>query len=202
MVTPCTMSLGGESGGYKKSNPHIENTAMRHKRGGWIQSDRDFRATRTGRENKRTEKRRESYILGRLRQRPIKAQDDGAQARGRAGGDWFILKIPGCDEGDDVYHRERSQCKECGGSSICQHLRRMSTCKECGGGSICQHLRQRSQCADDDVRSNAPMRFCAGNSLCQRLRLGAAGESASSLVISWSDAKPLPQRPAARVLGG
>ena len=28
-------------------------------------------------------------------------------------------------------HELSSQCKECGGSGICQHQRRRSTCKEC-----------------------------------------------------------------------
>ena len=42
--------------------------------------------------------------------------------------------------------RQRSTCKECGGSSICQHARQRSTCKECGGASICQHLRIRRRC--------------------------------------------------------
>ena len=29
------------------------------------------------------------------------------------------------------HHRIRSQCKECGGSSICEHGKRKYTCKEC-----------------------------------------------------------------------
>ena len=45
-----------------------------------------------------------------------------------------------------LHARQRSQCKECGGASICQHARQRSTCKECGGGGICQHDRQRSRC--------------------------------------------------------
>ena len=44
--------------------------------------------------------------------------------------------------------RERSQCKDCGGSSICEHGRRKSACKDCGGGSICEHGRVRSRCKD------------------------------------------------------
>jgi hypothetical protein len=30
-----------------------------------------------------------------------------------------------------------SQCKECGGSGICQHGRERQKCKECGGSQIC-----------------------------------------------------------------
>ena len=37
--------------------------------------------------------------------------------------------------------RIRSQCKECGGSSICEHGRARCRCKECGGASICEHGR-------------------------------------------------------------
>ena len=44
--------------------------------------------------------------------------------------------------------RQRSKCKECGGSEICEHGRRRSKCKECGGGSICEHGRIRSRCKD------------------------------------------------------
>ena len=46
------------------------------------------------------------------------------------------------------YERQRSQCKECGGASICQHQRRRSQCKECGGASICPHQRRRSTCKE------------------------------------------------------
>ena len=44
--------------------------------------------------------------------------------------------------------RVRSKCKDCGGSSICEHGRQRSTCKDCGGSGICEHGRQRSQCKD------------------------------------------------------
>ena len=47
----------------------IKKTARRHKRGGCKRSDRNFRATRTSRKNKGTEKTRGSYIRRRLRQR-------------------------------------------------------------------------------------------------------------------------------------
>ena len=33
--------------------------------------------------------------------------------------------------------RERSRCKQCGGSQICEHSRVRSRCKECGGSQIC-----------------------------------------------------------------
>jgi len=53
----------------------------------------------------------------------------------------------------------RSQCKQCGGSSICEHGRRRPQCKECGGSSICEHGRVRSQCKE-----------CGGASQCEHGR--------------------------------
>ena len=32
-----------------------------------------------------------------------------------------------------MHGRRRSQCKECGGSSFCEHERQRKGCKECGG---------------------------------------------------------------------
>ena len=49
----------------------------------------------------------------------------------------------------------KSQCKECGGSSICVHNRIKSTCKECGGSSICVHNNFKSRCKE-----------CSGSALC------------------------------------
>ena len=56
--------------------------------------------------------------------------------------------------------RQRSQCKECGGSSICEHGRQRSTCKECGGSQICEHGRIRSSCKE-----------CGGASICEHGRV-------------------------------
>ena len=47
-----------------------------------------------------------------------------------------------------MHSRQRSQCKECGGGSICEHHRVRSRCKECGGGGICKHNRRRTQCKE------------------------------------------------------
>ena len=60
---------------------------------------------------------------------------------------------------DDVKRAIRRICKECGGSSICQHGRRRSECKECGGAGICQHGRRRHQCKE-----------CGGSQNCQHGR--------------------------------
>ena len=37
--------------------------------------------------------------------------------------------------------RRRSNCKDCGGSSIC--VRQKQNCPDCGGSSICVHRRQK-----------------------------------------------------------
>ena len=53
-------------------------------------------------------------------------------------------RVKGNDEGGGAaktqhskcpHQRERSKCKECGGSGICPHQRQRSRCKECGGGA-------------------------------------------------------------------
>ena len=36
----------------------------------------------------------------------------------------------------------RDRCRDCGGSSICQHNRQRNYCKDCGGSAICKHGRQ------------------------------------------------------------
>jgi hypothetical protein len=36
-----------------------------------------------------------------------------------------------------------TDCKDCGGSGICEHGRWRSECKECGGSGICEHGRHR-----------------------------------------------------------
>ena len=44
--------------------------------------------------------------------------------------------------------RQRSYCKECGGSGICEHGRQRSRCKDCGGSGICEHGRRRDRCKE------------------------------------------------------
>jgi len=51
--------------------------------------------------------------------------------------------------------RQRSRCKECGGARICEHGGRRSRCKEGGGGGICEHGRQRSSCKECDAAARA-----------------------------------------------
>ena len=58
------------------------------------------------------------------------------------------------------HNRRKTQCKDCGGSSICEHNRRKSECKDCGGISICEHNRRKSECKE-----------CGGSSICEHNRI-------------------------------
>jgi hypothetical protein len=62
--------------------------------------------------------------------------------------------------GNCIHGRQKSKCKECGGSSLCTHGRRKSRCKECGGSSLCTHGRRKSICKE-----------CGGSSLCTHGRV-------------------------------
>ncbi len=57
------------------------------------------------------------------------------------------------------HNRQKSRCKECGGSGVYEHGRERSQCKDCGGSGVCEHGRQRSQCKD-----------CGGSGLCSHGR--------------------------------
>ena len=39
--------------------------------------------------------------------------------------------------------RQKSHCKDCGGSEVCEHNMRKSLCKDCGGSQICEHNKRR-----------------------------------------------------------
>ena len=74
--------------------------------------------------------------------------------------------------------RQRSQCKECGGGSICLHERVRSICKDCKGSQICQHKRLRSHCKDcnrsaicQHERVRSKCKECGGSQLCQHERV-------------------------------
>jgi hypothetical protein len=54
------------------------------------------------------------------------------------------------------HKRQKSTCKECGGSSLCIHKRQKNTCKECGGSAICEHKIQRATCKE-----------CGGSAICE-----------------------------------
>ena len=76
------------------------------------------------------------------------------------------------------HNRVRNTCKECGGSSVCHHGRQRNTCKECGGSQICEHNRQRSTCKEcggsqicEHNRIRNTCKECGGGSICEHNRL-------------------------------
>ncbi|AEO97675.1 hypothetical protein ENVG_00281, partial [Emiliania huxleyi virus 84] len=75
------------------------------------------------------------------------------------------------------HNRDRSTCKECGGSQICEHNRERSTCKQCGGSQICEHSRRRNQCKEcggsqicEHNRDRSTCKQCGGSSICEHSR--------------------------------
>ena len=72
-----------------------------------------------------------------------------------------------------IHQKQKSYCKECGGSQICIHNKYKPHCKECGGVAICIHDRRRSQCKDCSGsqicihnKRGAECRECNGSSIC------------------------------------
>lgn len=72
----------------------------------------------------------------------------------------------------------KSACKECGGSSICEHGITRTYCKECKGGSLCDHGKRKDRCADcahlygrhqycehEKLKTNC--KECEGGSICE-----------------------------------
>ena len=69
--------------------------------------------------------------------------------------------------------REKSRCKECGGSGICEHGRQKRICKQCGGNGICEHGREKSRCKEcggsgicEHGRNKKICKKCGGSALC------------------------------------
>ena len=81
------------------------------------------------------------------------------------------------DKNKCPHNREKSKCKDCGGSQICEHNRQKSSCKDCGGVSICEHNRRKSSCKDCGGGSICPhnrikslCRDCGGSQICEHNR--------------------------------
>ena len=73
--------------------------------------------------------------------------------------------------------RQKAHCKDCGGSCICEHGRRKSHCKDCGGSMICEHGRQKHVCADclsieDIIRSKNKCNACGAGIKNKRQAVG------------------------------
>jgi hypothetical protein len=68
----------------------------------------------------------------------------------------------------------KTQCKECGGSSICEHNKRRVSCKECGGSQICEHNKEKSRCKEcggsqicEHNKFKSRCKECGGGSICE-----------------------------------
>jgi len=48
------------------------------------------------------------------------------------------------------HSKQKTQCKECGGSAFCKHGKYKTVCKKCDGASICQHGREKNRCKECD----------------------------------------------------
>ena len=44
--------------------------------------------------------------------------------------------------------KQKTYCKDCGGSGICEHRIQRRYCKDCGGSRVCEHRKQRRFCKD------------------------------------------------------
>ena len=64
--------------------------------------------------------------------------------------------------GSQIYkhNKIKSQCKDCGRSQICEYNERRSQCLFCGRGQICVHNKQRSRCKD-----------CGGSQICEHNKI-------------------------------
>jgi len=65
-------------------------------------------------------------------------------------------------------------CKECKGTSICEHGRIKRMCKECGGSSICKHGNIKyhcKECCGSSICKHGKVKYyckeCGGSSICQ-----------------------------------
>ena len=56
-----------------------------------------------------------------------------------------------CDHG-----RRKDRCNECDGAGMCEHGRRKTCCKDCGGSQICEHGKRKDLCKD-----------CGGSQICE-----------------------------------
>ena len=54
------------------------------------------------------------------------------------------------------HNKNKSICKDCGGSGICSHDKNIKICKECGGSSLCPHNIQKQYCKE-----------CGGSGICE-----------------------------------
>lgn len=54
------------------------------------------------------------------------------------------------------HNKQKSFCKDCGGTGLCPHGKKKYDCKECGGSRICPHKKRKYLCVE-----------CGGSGTCQ-----------------------------------
>jgi hypothetical protein len=75
------------------------------------------------------------------------------------------------------HNKQKSLCKDCGGSHICEHNRIKGQCIDCGGSQICEHNRIKGRCKDcggsqicEHNRHKARCKDCGGSQFCEHNR--------------------------------
>ena len=70
--------------------------------------------------------------------------------------------------------KHKSTCRECGGSAFCKHGKYKSTCRECGGSAFCKHGKQKPRCRDcggsafcEHGKYKSICRDCGGSAFCK-----------------------------------
>ena len=70
--------------------------------------------------------------------------------------------------------KQKSRCKECGGSAFCEHGKWKSHCKECGGSLFCEHEKRKSRCNEcggsafcEHGKHKSSCRYCCGSAFCE-----------------------------------
>ena len=83
--------------------------------------------------------------------------------------------------------RLRSNCVDCGGSSICEHGRQRYKCIDCKGFGICEHGKQRYSCRDcqgsgicEHGKQHAFCADCNGSQACRNNSLANCGHRANA----------------------
>ena len=56
-------------------------------------------------------------------------------------------------------------CKDCDGSSLCEHGRVRSRCKDCGGSGLCEHGREHSRHEMQMQNADILYIFCGTNTI-------------------------------------
>ena len=111
---------------------------------------------------------------------PIPAPSRVTQMRNLASNVAAPVKSYTCKERRGIcqHNKQKSYCKECGGSQICIHKKNKSFCKECGGSQICIHKRYKRHCKEcggkgicTHGRRKSSCKDCKGSEICQHNRM-------------------------------